>query len=128
MNFLGLIKFFEKVPKPLISTLLSRATASVIVSKIASTAFDTSVLDKSLNSLLIDDSISDRKRIFFLFYSLNLIEIFLFQHLQQTQYTLKLDLSYIQLKLSWDLLHQICQTNELVHQFHPPIQQICQSQ
>ena len=60
------IKFFEKVPKPLISTLLSRATASVIVSKIASTAFDTSVLDKSLNSLLIDDSISDRVNVSFL--------------------------------------------------------------
>ena len=27
-NFLGLIYFFEKVPKPRISTLLSRATAS----------------------------------------------------------------------------------------------------
>ena len=34
INFLGLINFFEKVPKPLISTFSSKATASVIDSKI----------------------------------------------------------------------------------------------
>ena len=38
VNFLGLINFFEKVPKPRISTLLSRATASIIVSIITSIA------------------------------------------------------------------------------------------
>ena len=36
INFLGLINFFEKVPKPLISTFSSRATASVIDSSIIS--------------------------------------------------------------------------------------------
>ena len=38
INFLGLIYFLEKVPKPLISTLLSKATASTIDSKIESIA------------------------------------------------------------------------------------------
>ena len=32
MNFLGLINFLEKVPKPLISTLSSKATESIIES------------------------------------------------------------------------------------------------
>ena len=40
MNFLGLISFLEKVPKPLISTFSSRATASVIDSIIISIAAD----------------------------------------------------------------------------------------
>jgi hypothetical protein len=50
MNFLGLISFLEKVPNPLISTLLSKATASMIDSKMPSIASDMFSLLKSENS------------------------------------------------------------------------------
>ena len=40
INFLGLIYFFENVPNPLISTLLSKATASIIVASIISIALE----------------------------------------------------------------------------------------
>ena len=40
INLLGLINFFEKVPKPLISTFSSRATDSIIESKITSIALE----------------------------------------------------------------------------------------
>ena len=58
MNFLGLINFFEKVPKPLISTFSSKATASVIESRIASIASVISNLVKFGNSFLRDVCIS----------------------------------------------------------------------
>ena len=51
INFLGLIYFFEKVPNPLISTLSSRATASIIDSKIESIADDICDLLSFGNSL-----------------------------------------------------------------------------
>ena len=56
-NFLGLIYFFEKVPKPRISTLLSRATASVIVLITTSIAPVISFLSSCGNS---SDSCSSR--------------------------------------------------------------------
>ena len=56
-NFLGLIFFFEKVPKPRISTLLSKATASVIVVMIVSIALDIFILSSCGNSR---DSCSSR--------------------------------------------------------------------
>ena len=74
MNFLGLINFFEKVPKPLISTFSSKATASVIDSRITFIASVTSDLVKFGNSFLRDASISERVKVFFS-YSLNFNEI-----------------------------------------------------
>ena len=59
INFLGLIYFFEKVPKPLISTYSSSATASVIESIMILSASDMSDLDKFGNSFFNDNSISD---------------------------------------------------------------------
>ena len=40
INFLGLMNFLENVPNPLISTFLSKATASTIESIIVSIAID----------------------------------------------------------------------------------------
>ena len=65
VNFLGLINFFEKVPKPLSSTLSSNATASVIDSRIASTAFLISDLLRVGNCIFRDFSISERVRVSF---------------------------------------------------------------
>ena len=66
MNFLGLINFFENVPNPLISTFSSRATASVIDSKIISIELLIKEGDMFGNSFLRDDSMYDRVNVSFL--------------------------------------------------------------
>ena len=63
INFLGLIYFLEKVPKPLISTLSSRATASTIESNIESIADVICDFVKFENSFLRDFSISERVKV-----------------------------------------------------------------
>ena len=63
MNFLGLISFLEKVPKPLISTLSSKATESIIESNIISIASDISCFVKLGNFFFKDDSISERVKV-----------------------------------------------------------------
>ena len=63
MNFLGLISFLEKVPKPLISTLSSKATDSIIESNIISIACDISDLVNLVNDFFKDYSISDRVKV-----------------------------------------------------------------
>ena len=60
INFLGRIYFLENVPKPLISTFSSKATASIIVSMIAFTDSVIWALLKFGNSFLRDYSILDR--------------------------------------------------------------------
>ena len=75
MNFLGLINFFEKVPNPLISTFLSKATASDIASIIISIDSEISDLFKLGKSRFKDASISERVKDSFFFYSLNFNEI-----------------------------------------------------
>jgi hypothetical protein len=74
-NFRGLICFFENVPKPLISTLLSKATASTIELQIMLIDLDNSDLLKLGSSFLINVSISDLVKVFFLSYSLSFNEI-----------------------------------------------------
>ena len=59
INLLGLINFFEKVPNPRISTLLSNATDSIIVFNMVSIASETCSLVNPGNSFLRDDSMSD---------------------------------------------------------------------
>ena len=63
VNFLGRIYFFEKVPNPLISTLSSKATASIIDSKIIFKALAISDLLRAGNSFLRDFSISYRVKV-----------------------------------------------------------------
>ena len=61
--------FFEKVPKPLISTLSSKATASIIDSKIIFIASVMSDLLQFGNSFLSDDSISDFVNVSFILFT-----------------------------------------------------------
>ena len=65
----GISIFFEKVPKPLISTLSSKATASIIDSKIIFIASVMSDLLKFGNSFLSDDSISDFVNVSFILFT-----------------------------------------------------------
>ena len=59
------MNFFEKVPKPLISTFSSNATASIIDSKMASMASLILCLLSFGNSFLRDVSISERVKVSF---------------------------------------------------------------